>query len=93
MSTREVSVFEITVNAVWELVFHPKDKLRSASAVVETLVCTTGILSNVTFSTRFKSAFQLTCNEPLLLVLSCGLYSYSTTTSMKVQSSRNLAVS
>lgn len=91
--TREAFVFEITVNAVWKLVFHPKDKLGSASAVIETLICITGIMSTVTLSTGFKSAFQLTCNDFLVLVPDCVLYSYSNFNSMKVQSSRNLAVS
>lgn len=93
MFTSEAFVFETTVNAVWKLVFHPKAKLGSANAVTETLVCITGRLSNATLSTRFESAFQLTCNEPLLLVLGCVLYSYSSFNSMKVQSSRNLAAS
>lgn len=84
---------ETTVNAVWKLVFHPKDKLGSASVIIETLVCITGILSNVTLSTRFKNAFQLTCNEPSLLVLGCVLCSYGNFNSTKVQSSRDLAVS
>lgn len=91
MFTREAFVFETTVNAVWKLVFNPKDKLGSASTVIETLVYITGIFSNVTLSTRFKSAFELTCNEPLLLVLHCVLYSYSNFSSTKVQSSRDLA--
>lgn len=90
MFIREVFVFETTVNAVWKLAFHPKYKLGSAS---ETLVCITGILSNVTLSTRFKSTFQLTYNEPFLLVLGCFLYSYSNFNSTKVQSSRKLAAS
>jgi len=93
MFTRKAFLFETTVNAVWKLFFHAEDQLGSASAVIEILVCITGILSNVTLSTRFKSAFQLTCNEPFLLVLGCVLHSYSNFNSTKVERSRNLAVS
>lgn len=69
MFTKGALVLETTVNAVWQLVFYPKDKLGSASAVTETLVCITEIVSNVTLSTRLKSMLHLTRDEPLLLVL------------------------
>lgn len=54
MFTREAFVFETTVNAVWKLVCNPEGKLGSASAVIETLACITGIFSNVTLSTGSK---------------------------------------
>lgn len=57
--------------------FHLKYNLGSASAVAETLMCNRGVISTVTFSRRFKSTFQPTCNEHLLPVLDCALYLYS----------------